>query len=105
MKVEFVCSKSNNNNGINAVLTAALTVAAERGYKYTVDGIWRTVHVDEWTQWLSCMYKAIAFCSRNSRPEAMKFRYCFNIHKNGFVYRTSIWLDEEVGGIRYGLAV
>lgn len=105
MKVEFVCSKSNNNNGINAVLNAALTVAAESGYECTVDGIWRTVQVDEWPQWLSCMYKAMAFCSRNSRPVAMRNRYGFNIHKDGFVYRTSVWFDEKVGGIRYGLAV
>lgn len=105
MKVEFAIVYLREIPNTRALLLFASGVAMVRGLNVVSSEHWVSVDVDDFPQWLSCMYCAFVEFSRGSFPDAMRFRYPFLVHCDGMVYRTHVWFDEQIRGLRYGLAV
>lgn len=105
MKVEFAIVTLRDFPNARALMLLASDVAKGRGLNVVSSDHWVSVDVEDFPQWLSCMYCAFAEFSRGSFPDAMRFRYPFLVHCDGMVYRTHVWYDEQTRGLRYGLAV
>lgn len=104
MKVEFLLNAWRDAADRSALLACSLAYAKARGLVVSSDGLWASVDVDSFQQWLGCMYAAFAEFSHGCHPDAMRFRYPVLVHYDGRIYRTRVWFDETVRGVRYGVA-
>lgn len=85
-------------------LADCFSVAVGRGFVMQIDGCRRSVVVDEWRDWLSCMYDAWCRWSAFSVPDVMMRIFHFIVDVNGRLYAVRVWWCPDTKVIHYGVA-
>lgn len=85
-------------------LAHCFAVAVDRGFVMQMDGCRRSVVVDNWVQWLSCMAEVFSRWSAFSVHDVMHHVFHFVVDVDGRLYGVRVWWNHETKGINYGVA-